>query len=355
MNSFEGIILMLTCGQGLLLSLALFSSYWKNKYSNLFTGILVAVLTIEIATRWSMRMGYFSDPNAFPYYILGSYLLLPPSLYLIIKTNLYPSFRPSREHVLLFVPAFVDIVAHFTSQYMAVNFGKSYLLYNYTGWFFYSEILPAISTLLVVLYFGLAISKLPNNIFNYRNLSPPVKRVLGLFIFSSALMILWLSTLMSLPYHQTTQIWIIAFLFSFGYLGYIYPRFFSIPEIMMPQAVGDEFMHLSDQEELARVRHALEVDKIYRTPRLSVKMLAQHLNLPERYVSRLINQNYNKSFNSYVNQYRVNDIIERLECSEDSHKTLVAIAEESGFSSKSSFNSVFKEVTGKNPSQYLRK
>ena len=69
----------------------------------------------------------------------------------------------------------------------------------------------------------------------------------------------------------------------------------------------------------------------------------------------MINQNYNKSFNSYVNQYRVNDIIERLQCSEDSHKTLVAIAEESGFSSKSSFNSVFKEVTGNSPSYYLRK
>ena len=93
MTSFEGIILMFTCGQGLLLSLALFSSYRKNNYSNLFTGILVAVLTIEIATRWSMRIGYFADPNAFPYYIFGSYLLLPPSLYLINQSRYIPLWQ----------------------------------------------------------------------------------------------------------------------------------------------------------------------------------------------------------------------------------------------------------------------
>ena len=352
MTSFEGIILMLTCGQGLLLSLALFGSYRKNKYSNLFTGILVAVLTIEIATRWSMRTGYFADSGAFHFYILGSYLFLPPALYLIIKTNLFPSFRVSRKHVLLFAPGFIDVVMNFSSHYMAVHFGNEYLLINYPVWFFYSEWLPAISTVLVMVYFGVRIAKLSKSVFSQGDLGPSIKRLSLLFIFSVGLTLLWLSTLLSLPYHHLTQMFIIAFLFSFAYLGYIYPKFFLIPNLVIGES---NRMNFNDQAELARVRFALEVDKIYRTPRLSVKMMAKHLNLPERYVSRLINQYCSESFNSYVNRYRVEEIIERIQCSEDNHKTLVAIAEESGFSSKSTFNSVFKEVTGKSPSQYLNK
>jgi len=347
---------MLSCGQGVLLSLALFGSFRKNNYSNLFTGIFVSVLTIEIATYCSMKSGYFADAKAFHYYALGSYLFIPPALYLIIKTNLHPSFCPTYRHSLFFIPAFIDVVVNLTSQYVAEKLGNKYLLYNYTPWYFYSEILPMIGTFLVTVYFGVTIRKWSNTRFDHRDLSPSVKRIYALFIFSSAITTLWLSTTLVPVYHyDLIQICMIAFLISFGYMGFIYPKFFYIPDLLMPQTSGNSLWQLKDLIELERLRTAFEVNKIYRTPRLSVKMLAQHLNLPERYVSRLINQHYNESFNSYVNRYRVNDIIERLQCCEDSHKTLIAIAEESGFSSKSSFNSVFKEVTGKNPSEYLRK
>ncbi|WP_282079371.1 helix-turn-helix domain-containing protein [Aquimarina algiphila] len=83
--------------------------------------------------------------------------------------------------------------------------------------------------------------------------------------------------------------------------------------------------------------------------------MATVLNLPERYISGLINTYHNTNFNTYVNTFRVADTMSRIKDSKERNKSILGIALESGFSSKSSFNGAFKTITGKNPSDFFNK
>lgn len=91
MENFEQIILLMVSGQGVLLSIALLSSLFKKNYSNFFLEIITSVITIEILFIWGIRVSYFNNENAFPFYILGSYLIIPPALLLVR--------RPRRSNV----------------------------------------------------------------------------------------------------------------------------------------------------------------------------------------------------------------------------------------------------------------
>jgi AraC-like DNA-binding protein len=94
--------------------------------------------------------------------------------------------------------------------------------------------------------------------------------------------------------------------------------------------------------------------KLHRQPKLSLEELAGQLKLPERYVSHLINVYHHGNFHNYVNGWRVKEVIEKINDPAEQHKTLLALALEAGFNSKSSFNQIFKSHTGRTPSEVLR-
>jgi len=61
------------------------------------------------------------------------------------------------------------------------------------------------------------------------------------------------------------------------------------------------------------------------------------------------------NFSEFLNQYRIEKVKELLRSSEANKYTLVTLAEAAGFSSKSSFNAIFKKMTGMTPSAYKKK
>jgi AraC-like DNA-binding protein len=92
--------------------------------------------------------------------------------------------------------------------------------------------------------------------------------------------------------------------------------------------------------------------KPYRIENLRLADLAAMLSVPAREISELINDRLHMTFCDFVNMYRVADAKAMLHDSANDQFTLLAVAREAGFSSKSSFNRVFKKHTGKSPSQY---
>lgn len=96
-------------------------------------------------------------------------------------------------------------------------------------------------------------------------------------------------------------------------------------------------------------------EKIYRNPNLSLDCLAERLSISSGYLSRLINDITNKSFNQFVNEYRVKESQKNLVSKEFSHYNILSIGLESGFNSKASFNRNFKEITGLSPQEYIFK
>ncbi|GAB3837597.1 helix-turn-helix domain-containing protein [Hymenobacter jeollabukensis] len=105
-----------------------------------------------------------------------------------------------------------------------------------------------------------------------------------------------------------------------------------------------------------RVRRALEDEQLFRNPTLTLTELAAHTGLPARLLSFTINQGFGKSFNDLVNGYRVAEVQRRLARTTDAQRlTLLGIAFESGFNSKTTFNRIFKQVTGVAPSEWAGK
>ena len=103
----------------------------------------------------------------------------------------------------------------------------------------------------------------------------------------------------------------------------------------------------------SRLSEWMEESKAFLKESLSLQDLADQLSLPGYIISQVINQQFHKNFYEYVNTYRVNEFIARRSAPENQNLTILAIALDSGFSSKASFNRVFKKITGVAPSKYL--
>jgi AraC-like DNA-binding protein len=92
----------------------------------------------------------------------------------------------------------------------------------------------------------------------------------------------------------------------------------------------------------------------YLNRELTIYDLAAQLEIPRHILSEVINVHLGKNFYKLVNDYRVEEVKLRLENPKYKHLTILAIAFDSGFNAKSSFNTIFKEKTGSTPSEYLK-
>ncbi len=101
------------------------------------------------------------------------------------------------------------------------------------------------------------------------------------------------------------------------------------------------------------IKHLFENEKIYTNSELRISDIAEKISLSPNYVSKIINENAKVGFNDFVNQYRVNEVIEKLKNKEYLKKNILALAQEAGFKSKSTFQTVFKKVTEKTPTQFI--
>ncbi|BDW93759.1 hypothetical protein MACH07_25910 [Flagellimonas marinaquae] len=115
---------------------------------------------------------------------------------------------------------------------------------------------------------------------------------------------------------------------------------------------------LLDTNEVTRYSKELKqimIDyKLYLNPDLSLKDLASYLDLPANYVSQLLNLGFQKNFSEYINTFRINEFKERILLEENKGLTIMAIAYDSGFNSKTVFNTFFKKIEGVTPNAYLK-
>ena len=92
---------------------------------------------------------------------------------------------------------------------------------------------------------------------------------------------------------------------------------------------------------------------VYKNRDLSIGDLATLLEVHPNHLSQVINANDSKNFYDFVNAYRVSEFKRLVQDPENKNMTLLALANDCGFNSKSSFNRYFKKNTGQTPSQYF--
>ena len=100
------------------------------------------------------------------------------------------------------------------------------------------------------------------------------------------------------------------------------------------------------------LKNVVKTNRYYQDPELSLTSLAEKLELTTHELSRVINVGLKKSFNDFINEYRVAEVARKIQDPANDHITLLGIALESGFNSQSSFTRIFKHMTGKSPMEY---
>ncbi|WP_299530497.1 AraC family transcriptional regulator [Ulvibacterium sp.] len=105
---------------------------------------------------------------------------------------------------------------------------------------------------------------------------------------------------------------------------------------------------------LSEILVYMENEKPYLDHDLSLSQLSKKLNRPKYLVSQVLNVALGKSFYEFLNEYRFKEVKSRLANPEYRHLTILAIAYDSGFSNKNTFNKVFKKLSGTTPSEFLK-
>ena len=98
----------------------------------------------------------------------------------------------------------------------------------------------------------------------------------------------------------------------------------------------------------------METDELYLNPNLNLNMLAQHTGIVQKIISAVLNQHLHKSFNEFVNEYRVEAFKERVLRPDFDQLTIAGIAMECGFNSQATFQRTFKQITGSSPSAFRK-
>jgi len=153
--------------------------------------------------------------------------------------------------------------------------------------------------------------------------------------------------------------------FLFGVFGFHQPSIFEevvrhdhrvvVPELELDskkyQRSGLKQKDVADL--VNKIGKYMVIKKPYLDRELTIYDLSNQLKISRHTLSEVINEHMGMNFYNLVNEYRVKEVKERMKDDEYKHLTILAIAYDSGFNSKSSFNTIFKEKTGQTPSEYL--
>ena len=105
---------------------------------------------------------------------------------------------------------------------------------------------------------------------------------------------------------------------------------------------------------LEQLDELMKGDEIYLDPSISLRHLAEKLELHPNKLSWLLNEQIGKNFNEYINAFRLTTFKEKALNPNNSHLTLLGLAYESGFNSKTVFNAFFKKMERMTPRAWVK-
>ncbi|MCB0753411.1 MAG: helix-turn-helix transcriptional regulator, partial [Ignavibacteriae bacterium] len=140
------------------------------------------------------------------------------------------------------------------------------------------------------------------------------------------------------------------------------PKYFETLNKLFPLFITDEekkkkkdlLDHESSVAYTKQLLEYIEKEKPYLDPKLSLRSLAKQIDIHPNQLSWLLNESIGKNFSEFINHYRIETFKEIAKSSKYSHISLIGLAYESGFNSKTVFNTFFKKETGLTPNQYIK-
>lgn len=182
----------------------------------------------------------------------------------------------------------------------------------------------------------------------------PIVLILGMSYINEALDLFEISSVFNANEEDYNSYVLITMAFLFYFITFY---FISKPNDFLPKEKQKKYKTSNLNESListytTALIEAMEKDELYKDPKLSIHKVSEKKNIPRQYISEVLNLHLHKSFLDFVNEYRIKDFEEKVQNDQYAHFTLLGIANEVGFNSKSTFNATFKKIKGLTPSEF---
>jgi AraC-like DNA-binding protein len=363
----RSIVCFIAILQGAIFAALLVFRYFKHrKTADFWLAALLIVLCSSLITPF-IGFANVYDRNQwltfFPFTISYSYGVLV-WFYVVYLTNSKREF--SSKDLLFFIPSAVYVA--FRLFLFAQNL-------EFKNWFDKNYYAPFVGTFVFVTEFAWNVAFLFFALKHYRkyrawtneNFSDTEKvkfdwlrNFLYLFTFVFVLGAVFDFTnnfLFKLSYIQYFYFELVLALVTYYLAVAGYLRSQTIELAFSPRAEESESKRaLLSEKELGRLKtklqNLMDAEKPYRNPQLTLNDLSKNLGVNSAVLSFVINNGFEKNFNDFVNEFRINEVKEKLQTGEAENLTLLAVALDCGFNSKATFNRAFKKFTGVSPKEF---
>lgn len=363
----------------LFLSALLFAKKQKTMADNIL-GMWMIVLAIQLTSYCLYYLGYW---EVYPHLIGATTpfpLLIGPLLYLYVDFSLRKEQRFCRKDWLHFIPFVVTYLAM-----MPFLFGYSAEQKKVSDSLdFNSEFKP----FFIIGFIVFIASAVIYPFLAYRKITHYQHYISDHFAYKESISLKWLKNIIRGAVLVFISFIIVVILqeglsVNFGFRGELIPDtmiviligaigfygirqhgiFSDIPAVESvssdpPKEMGEyrkSGLKASDVEVLYRkLLSLMDQEKPYLEPKISLSQLAEKLEITPNNLSQVINQCDRNNFYDFVNRYRVREFISLATSPDNKHISLLGLAFDAGFNSKSSFNQVFKKTTGTTPREYLK-
>lgn len=362
------ILNLLGAAQGLLLTLALATAKGGNRTANRLLAALTLTITVVVTGAVLLATGYvFVFPHAsrihHPFVFLAG-----PLLFLYIRTLTTGEHRFARRDFLHFIPFALCLVylLPFYFQSSAAKLSKLWAEYyeQSLGVWYYVRSAAFIAQFFI--YLILIVVTLVRYSRKVEDRNSPHERAvlfqLRFFVVSS--LILWVGAILRFTLDQSGATNLLVplgasvMVYAMGYLEMRRPpAAATAPTTDEQPAKKYERSTLTPQRSeiyLNRLLQFMQQAQPFTDGDLTIQKLAEKLSIPAPHLSQTINERLGQSFSDFINSYRVEEAKRRLLDPARKHYSVLAIAEEVGFNSKSSFNAVFKKFVNMTPSEFRK-
>lgn len=295
----------------------------------------------------------------------SSFLLFNPALYLYISSLTRPHFKLSWWQLLHLLPFLVFEILAYTIREPFTMFG----FFLFDDNFIYRIVFAAATLMSWLVYNPLSLIEVHRHRMNLRNEQSTIERneslgwVLSISIFYVvyciiafvlAAIVFFNDSQPMLPhiYNYAVLLFIVYVLSGYGLRQQMLP----VKLLIKPETEPYQNSILS-KENKQRIQHSIidyiEKKKAYLNPDLNMEMLSVALKTPKHLLTEVLSTGIGKNFYQFVNGYRV-EAVKKMLCDPRNKFSIEAIGYECGFTSKSSFFTVFKSLTGQTPQGYRK-
>lgn len=365
-------ILILSIGaiQGIVYGIILFKSTKYNKIANKILAAILFLLSYRLIIQ-IMRLFGLGYYDSWYYIMIDLSWIHGALIYYYTKAQTQPNlnFNFKRKDFIHLLPLIFQIAISVFVRVQNLYWDGTKESLSWLGYYSYiiwmnNSTIYIIASFLITLYSYKSL-KLLNSIDNRYEISKEkltwIKRILVAFlIYFTLVLVVFLFDLIIFKssnvgsYFYFTRFYYYPFFIGIAIITYwIGIEGFSRrnePELMLKNTINkDEMLRLKVISE--KLIDIMEIKELYKNQELSLEILSKEINVKPYLISKCLSEIFNKRFNDFVNQYRVKQVQLLLKDQENSKYTLLSLALDAGFNSKSSFNRAIKKHLGISPSE----